>query len=210
MRNLVTSYPWSPNCLENFSVLMLQMKVSKCWKKLNFRKLQLEGKIVKHFMRPKQRAALKKFFRLPPTHSPPDKILLRLWSKNFLIDIYRNIQIFAFKVLQGCSSWASRNGAVQMFFLKPNRNMFAGKVKKVFPSVARAYYFQCQVKISMLRFVKQVRFLEWNCIVKQVTFSASFCWLWDFLPENLKFKKKKRKKENCLIMSTRTCAWNNI
>ena len=37
------------------------------------------------------------------------------------------IQTFAFKVLQECSSWASRNGAVQMFFLTPNRNMFAGK-----------------------------------------------------------------------------------
>ena len=41
--------------------------------------------------------------------------------------IYRNTHTLAFKVLQGCSSWASRNGAVQMFFLTPNRNMFSGK-----------------------------------------------------------------------------------
>ena len=110
---------------------------------LNFQKLQLKWKIVKHFMRPIHWAALKKLFRLsppsPPNHSPSDKILLRLWSKNFLIVTDRNIQIFAFKVLQECSSWASRNGAVQMFFLTPN------SVRKVFACVARGYYFQCQV-----------------------------------------------------------------
>ena len=41
------------------------------------------------------------------------------------------MQSFAFKVLQQCSSRAPRNGAVQMFFLKPNRNMFAGKFVKL-------------------------------------------------------------------------------
>ena len=66
----------------------------------------------------------------PPTHTPLDKILLRLWNKIFLTDIYRNIQTFAFKVLQECSSWASRNDAAQMFFLTPNRNKFAGKFVK--------------------------------------------------------------------------------
>ena len=39
----------------------------------------------------------------------------------------QNIQRFAFKILQEYSSWASRNGAMQMFFLTPNRNMFAVK-----------------------------------------------------------------------------------
>ena len=55
-------------------------------------------KILKHFMRPKQRSALRKLLRLPPTHSPPNKILLRLWNKNILTNIYRNIQTLAFKV----------------------------------------------------------------------------------------------------------------
>ena len=41
------------------------------------------------------------------------------------MEIYRNIQTFSFKVLQEWVSWASRNRAVQMFFLTPNRNMFA-------------------------------------------------------------------------------------
>ena len=83
---------------------------------------------------PNQRAASRKLFSLPSTHPPlpppPDKILLFPWHKNFLTEIYRNIQTFAFKVFQECSSWASRNGAIQMIFLTPNRNMFAGKFVK--------------------------------------------------------------------------------
>ena len=43
------------------------------------------------------------------------------------INLHTNIQTFVFKVLQESSSSASGNGAVQMFFLAPNRNMFAGK-----------------------------------------------------------------------------------
>ena len=47
------------------------------------------------------------------SHQPADKTLLRLWNKNFLKEIYRNIQIFAFKVLQECNgSRTSRNDAV--------------------------------------------------------------------------------------------------
>ena len=73
---------------------------------------------------------LKEIIQLSPNLPAPDKILLLLWNKNFLTEIYRNIQTFAFKVLQECSSWVSRNGAVQMFFLTPNRNMFPEKFVK--------------------------------------------------------------------------------
>ena len=66
----------------------------------------------------------------PSTYPPPDKILLRLWNKNFLAEIYRNIQTFAFKVLQEYDAWASKNGAVQMLFLTPNTNIFSGKFVK--------------------------------------------------------------------------------
>ena len=78
-------------------------------------------------MRVKQRATFRKLLSLPQLPISPDKILLRLWNKTFLREIYRNIQTFAFKVLQESSSWVSGNGAVQMFFLTPNRNMFPGK-----------------------------------------------------------------------------------
>ena len=94
---------------------------------MNFEKFQLKWKIVKHFTRPKQQAALRRLFSLFQPPIPPDKILLRLWSKNFLREIYRNKQTFAFKVLQESSSWGSGNGAVQMFLLTPSRNMFPRK-----------------------------------------------------------------------------------
>ena len=66
---------------------------------------------------------------IQPLHHPspqPDNILLRLWDKNFLMEIYRNIKTFAFKELQEGSSWASTNDEVQIFFLTPNRKMLAG------------------------------------------------------------------------------------
>ena len=60
---------------------------------------------------------LKEFIQ-SPLIPPPDKPLLRL-ENNFFFKEIRNIQRFAFKVLQEHSSWASRNGVVQI-------NMFAG------------------------------------------------------------------------------------
>ena len=89
---------------------------------------------------------VKEIVQIPPlSPTPPDRSLLRLWKKNFLTDIYRNIQIFPFKVLLECSSWASRNGAVQMFFLTPSDICWKiCKVKKVSSWVAEHIF-------SMLR-----------------------------------------------------------
>ena len=52
--------------------------------------------------------------------------------QNFITKIYRNIQAFAFKVIQECSSWESRKGAVQLFFLTPKKKkkMLARKFVK--------------------------------------------------------------------------------
>ena len=108
-----------------------------------------------------------------PTHTR--KILLLLGNKMFLhTEIYRNIQTFAFKVLQECSSWASRNGAVQCFFLTTNRNIFSGKTSKS----ERLLAFCGSILFSMSsesNFVKWVRLFERNCIVKWVIFLAGFC-----------------------------------
>ena len=142
---------------------------------MNFEKFQLKWKIVKHFTRPKQRAALRKLFSL---HQSPLK-------QNFLREIYRNIQTFAFKVLQESSSWASGNGAVQMFFLTPNRSIFFWKIlkmRKFFGCVLGAYYFQFQRSWDLQN---EWGFSEKNCIVKWVIFVTSFFWLWDFLLQNL-------------------------
>ena len=79
-------------------------------------------------------------FPQSPTHPHQIKSYYVLGKKNFM-ELYRNIQTFAFKVLQKYSSLVSRNGATQMFFLTPNRNMFAGKFVKSerFLTVLREY-----------------------------------------------------------------------
>ena len=149
MRNLATILL---NCLENFSVSILWMKVSTCWNIVEFPKISIQ--IVQHFTRPKERAALRKLLSLSPTPPPtPNQIKSYYVSgpKTILqryTEIYRHIDID--KVLQECSSWASRNGAMQMFFLTPNRKVFAGKFVKweKFCCVAGAYYFQFQVSWS--------------------------------------------------------------
>ena len=91
----------------------------------NFQKFQLKSNILKRFFRYKQWAASRKLF----SPIPPTRLKFRT-EKNFLTEIYRNVQTFAFQVLRECSSWASRNGTVQMFFLTSTRNMFAGKFVK--------------------------------------------------------------------------------
>ena len=84
----------------------------------------------KIFCKAQTASRLKEIIQPLPIPLPLDKTLLRLWNKNFLKEVQRNIQIFDFKVLQECSSWVSRNDAVQIFFLTPHRNMFARKFVK--------------------------------------------------------------------------------
>ena len=67
---------------------------------------------------------LKEIIQLSPNLPAPDKILLLLWNKNFLTEIYKNIETFAFKMLQECSSWAIRNGAVQFFSDSKQKHVF--------------------------------------------------------------------------------------
>ena len=139
---------------------------------------------MKHFARSNQRAALRKLFSLPLPPISPDKILLFLWNKNFLREIYRNIQAFAFKVLQDCRSWPSRNGAVQMFFVTSNRNMFAGKFVKgeSFLVVSREHII-FNVKWVQVRKMSKVFWAKLYC--KMNDLFTSLCWLWDFLLKNL-------------------------
>ena len=140
---------------------------------MNFQKFQLKRKIVKHFARPKQRAALRKLFSSTPNHPFHPHQIRSYHVSDIFKEIYRNIQTFDFKLLQECSSWASRTGVVQIFFLTPNRNMFVGKLVK-----SERFWTVLQEHIilmpSELRFVKWVRFFEWNCNVKYVIFLLAF------------------------------------
>ena len=127
------------------------MEVSKCWKLVQFPKILIK---------------VKNFETFSP---PPVKSFLRLWNKNFQMKIFTNIQKFALQVFRKCSSWGSRNGAVQTFILTPNWNMFL--------TVLREYIF---IMLSELRFVEWIKFFERNCIVQLVIFFASFRWLETF------------------------------
>ena len=101
---------------------------------VEFSNISIKMKKCKTFCKTQTANRFKNFIQSPPipppTPPPPDKTLLRLENKILFKKIYRNIQIFAFILLQECSSWVSRNDAVQVFFLTPHRNMFARKSVK--------------------------------------------------------------------------------
>ena len=107
-----------------------------------------------NFSRSKQRTAFRKLFS-----SPRDKSILRLLNKNFMTNIYMNIQTFAFQMLRKCSSWTHRNRAVQIFFLAPIKNMFAWKFAKLLRSLAvlREHIFY---NVEWIEVRKMVRFLK--------------------------------------------------
>ena len=186
MRNLAIILPLKSELsgkFQRFNAIDESINLLKnSWISKNFDYCKMKN--FKTFFENQSASLLKEIIQPPPLAVPPDKILLCLWNKNFHREIYRNTQKFAFKVLQESSSLASGNRAVQIVFLTPNRNMFAGK------SVIEKGFWLCfgSILLSMskeFRFVKWVRFFEKSCIVKWEIFFASFYWLWDFLLENL-------------------------
>ena len=130
--------------------------------------------------RPKQPAGLRKLFS-----PPPDKKFLRIWNKNFITEIYRNMQTFVFQMFWECSSWAFRNSAGQMFFLTHTRDMFVGKLVNWlrFSAVLQKYFF---TMLSELRFKKWVSFLsetilknEWSFLLILVGFETLYQKIWN-------------------------------
>ena len=142
----------------------------------------------KIFCKAQTTSRLKKIIQLFPISPSPDKTLLRLWKKKILKEIFRNIQTFCFKMLQECSSWAPRNGAVQYFFWHQT-NINTGKFVKSESFLALLWeHIIFNVKWIEVRKIWGTLF-ERNCIAKCVIFFASFCRLWYFLLENLKLKE---------------------
>ena len=113
------------------TILPLKSKLSTKFQRFNtLDRFYIKMKNCKTLYEVQTASRLKEIFQPPPTHPSPDKILLCLWNKNIIKETYRKMQAFTFKVFQECGSWASRNDAVQMLFLTPNRNMLAGKIIK--------------------------------------------------------------------------------
>ena len=95
----------------------------------------------------------------------------------------------AFKVLQECSFWGSRNNAVQIIFLAPNRDIMLKiyEVKKVFALLWKHIIFN--VKWDEFRKISEVFWAKLYCKMCDffvVGLNETFCWLWW---ENLKLKK---------------------
>ena len=114
-------------------------------------------------MRPKERSAFRQLLSLPQplTIFYPIKSYYVFGTKIFLWR-YAEISRHLLSMCFKNAVLGVKKWSSANVFLTPNQNMFAEKF----------------VKSSELRFVK------W------VIFFASFCWLWNFLLENLKIKKK--------------------
>ena len=116
-------------------------------------------------------------YQIKPYYISETKVFLRRY-----LEIYRHLLSRCFKnaVLEGqemvqCNIFFDTKQKHDCWKICEVRNIF-GCVEGVMS--------------SELRFVKWVTLFERNCIVKCVIIFANFCWLWDFLLENLKIKKK--------------------
>ena len=121
MRSLAEVFPLKSTLSGKFQPFNVIDGRSKCWKKNEFPKISIKMKYCKAFTRPKQRAALRKLISLPQPTAHQVKSYFVFGTNIFLPRCTE--QTFAFKVLQECIYWSSRNGAVQMFLLKLNRNL---------------------------------------------------------------------------------------
>ena len=168
---------------------------------LNFQKFQLKWKILKHFTRPKQRPALRKLF------SPsPDKSFLRLWNNNFLAEIYWNMQKFAFQVLRWCSSWVSGNGHFKCYFWRQPETYLLENLQKwvkFFAALRESIFYN----VEWVEARKIIELFWVNGIVKWVIVVNSFCWLWDFLLQNLNLKEKLLVFKSCILLVQISVFW---
>ena len=137
-------------------------------------------------MRIKQQVAFRKLFSVPQPTPHQIKSYYVFGTKIFLrryTEIYRRLLSKYFK-----NAVLGRQEVVQIFFLTPNSNMSAGKLLKSerFLAVLREHIF---FNVKRVEVRKWVRFFARNYIVKWMISFASFCWLWDFLLQNLKLKR---------------------
>ena len=132
---------------------------------------------------------LKEIIQPPPTRYPTRWNLTTSLEQKFS---QRDIHKYTYICFEECSYWVSRNGPLQIFFLTPNRNMFAGKfVKWVYKLQKFLIVFREHI-IFDIRWVEVHKISEVFWVKpywKWMIFFASFCCLWDFLLENLKSRK---------------------
>ena len=81
---------------------------------MKFQKFHLKQNIFKTFYESGTVICVKEIIQ--PPHQIKASYVSLPTSKNFQTEIYKNIQTFPLQMLQDYSSWASRHGAVQIFF----------------------------------------------------------------------------------------------
>ena len=105
------------------------------------------------------------------------KIFLRRY-----IEIYRHLLSKCFK---NAVLGRQEMGQCKCFFWHQTESCLVEHLERFLAVLWESILFSMSVKF---KFIKWVRFFEPNCIVNWLIFFTSFCWLWDFLPENLKLK----------------------
>ena len=125
-----------------------------------------------------------KLFSFLPIHDPSVKILPRLFLRRHT-EINGHLLSRCFKnAVLGVKKWWNA-----MFFLTPNRNLFAGKflvnLERLLAVLQGHIIFN--VKWDEVHKMSEVFWAKLYC--KMSIFFGSFCLLWDFLLKNLKLKK---------------------
>ena len=93
-----------------------------------------------------------------------------------------------------------------MFSLTPSRNISAGKSLKL----ERLLTLLREHAICNVEWVEVCKMSNVFCIVKLVISFASFSWLWDFLLENLNWKRNSDDVRGNVWTNIKTYAQNNI
>ena len=137
MRNVAAILPLKFKLSEKFQHFNAINRCIEMIKMVEFPKISIKIKNCQTFCKAQTANCLKTFIQSPPIPPPSStRTNLTMSQKQILLkEIYGNIQTFAFKVLQECSSWASRNGVVQIFFLTPQRSMFLENLSERFLAV---------------------------------------------------------------------------
>ena len=172
IRNLITIWKISA-----FWCYGWRYQIAEKW--LNFQKVQLKSRIVKHFTRVKQGITLKKLFSHSTT-PPHNQINLTtpLEQKFSYVNIqkYTNICFQGASRIQflGVQKWCSTNAFSDT--KQKNVGWKICKVRKVFGCVAKHNIFN----FKWVEFHEMSEVYEQNFVVKWENLLASFCWLPDF------------------------------
>ena len=147
MRNLPIILPLKSKLSGNFSVSILLMKVSECWKIVEFRKISIKMKNCKTFYETQTASRLKEIIKLPPPPCYQIKSYYVFVTKIFsgrYTETYRHLLSKCFKNVDfGVRDWCSAN----VFSDAKQKHVCwkICKVRKAFGCASGTYYFQCQV-----------------------------------------------------------------